>query len=319
MEIKQSLVDESKYNIKCPYEMTPEFIVVHNTANDAPAQNEIAYMKRNNNTTSFHIAVDDIEAIQGIPFNRNAWHAGDGRNGVGNRKGIAIEICWSKSGGERWEKAKENAIELIVQLLKERNWGIDKVKKHQDFMNKYCPHRLLDEGWDLFLNKICERLGQEPIKKAESEITYTLIKKGSKGNLVKMAQDKLIAKGYNLSKYGADASFGNETELAVKQLQKDAGIAIDGIVGKDTWAVLNSDFIKPNKPSYQGYLIKKGQKSENVKKVQARLIELGYSCGKYGADSNFGNDTENAVKAFQRDNGLAQDGIVGPKTWEKLY
>ena len=44
MEIVKMLVPESKYSIKCPYEMNPEFIIIHNTANDASAMNEISYM-----------------------------------------------------------------------------------------------------------------------------------------------------------------------------------------------------------------------------------------------------------------------------------
>lgn len=68
-----------------------------------------------------------------------------------------------------------------------------------------------------------------------------------------------------------------------------------------------------------GYLIRKGQQSEDVRKVQQRLIDLGYSCGACGADSIFGNGTLEAVKRFQRDNGLGQDGIVGIKTWSKLF
>ena len=153
MEIKQNLVSPSKYNIKCPYTMTPESIVVHNTANDAPATNEIAYMIRNNNKVSFHFAVDDKEIWQGIPIDRNAWHSGDG-NGSGNRKGIAIEICYSLSGGERFTKAEKNASAFIAELLHERGWGIDRVKKHQDFNGKYCPHRTLDMGWNRFLDMI---------------------------------------------------------------------------------------------------------------------------------------------------------------------
>lgn len=53
--------------------------------------------------------------------------------------------------------------------------------------------------------------------------------------------------------------------------------------------------------------------------MQQRLIDLGYSCGNCGADSIFGNGTLEAVKRFQRDNGLSIDGIVGPKTWQKLF
>ena len=93
MDIVKDFVPESKYSLKCPYFMTPEFFVVHNTSNDASAKNEVSYMKNNEFQTSFHFAVDDIEVRQGIPLDRNAFHAGDGANGAGNRKGIGVEIC----------------------------------------------------------------------------------------------------------------------------------------------------------------------------------------------------------------------------------
>ena len=61
--IRQNLVSSSKYSIKCPYTMTPEGITVHNTANKASAENEIAYMIRNDNQVSYHYAVDDKEIV----------------------------------------------------------------------------------------------------------------------------------------------------------------------------------------------------------------------------------------------------------------
>lgn len=158
MKVIQNLVPASKYNIKCPYPMTPEFIVVHNTANDASAANEVAYMIRNDNKVSFHYAVDDKEIVQGIPENRNAWHAGDGANGQGNRKGIGIEICYSKSGGQRFIEAEKLAAKFTAYKLYEKGWGIDKVKKHQDFSGKYCPHRTLDMGWQRFLDMVQSEL-----------------------------------------------------------------------------------------------------------------------------------------------------------------
>lgn len=158
MELNQRLIASSKYATKCPYTMDPIGICVHNTANDATAANEINYMVNNNNQVSYHIAIDDREAIQAIPFNRNAWHAGDGGSGAGNRKYISIEICYSKSGGAKFIQAEKNAAILIAQLLKERGWGIDKVKKHQDFSGKYCPHRTLDMGWDRFLSMIKQHM-----------------------------------------------------------------------------------------------------------------------------------------------------------------
>ena len=157
MKIVQNLVPASKYNIKCPYSMTPEFIVVHNTANDASARDEIAYMIGNNKQISFHYAIDDKEIVQGIPENRNAWHAGDG-NGPGNRKGIGIEICYSKSGGKRFEEAEKLAAKFIAFKLNVKGWGIDRVKKHQDFSGKYCPHRTLDMGWQRFLDMVKSEL-----------------------------------------------------------------------------------------------------------------------------------------------------------------
>lgn len=152
----------------------------------------------------------------------------------------------------------------------------------------------------------------------EQHVIYPLLKKGSKGNFVRIVQEKLIQKGYVLPKFGVDGDFGSETEQVVKQLQRDVHIEVDGIVGKNTWDALNSVFVKPI-AVYPEYLIKKGQQGENVKKVQAKLIEKGYSCGNCGTDGIFGNGTYNAVIAFQRANGLGVDGIVGPKTWEKLF
>ena len=170
MNVIKNLVSQSKYSIKCPYSMTPEFVVVHNTANDASAQNEVKYMISNNNQVSFHFAVDDKEIVQGLPLDRNAWACGDGANGKGNRKGIQIEICYSKNGGIRFENAEKNAAKFIAQLLKERGWGVDKVKKHQDFSNKYCPHRTLDKGWASFVNMIKDYLNElnKPVQSTQS-------------------------------------------------------------------------------------------------------------------------------------------------------
>lgn len=151
---KQNLLPASKYPIKSPYSMTPQFITVHNTANDASAENEIKYMLTNGSQVSYHVAVDDINVIQAIPFNRNAWHCGDGQ-GNGNLKSIGVEICYSKSGGARYAVAEENAVQYIASLLKQYGWGIERVRKHHDWNGKYCPHRILDEcRWSSFLKRI---------------------------------------------------------------------------------------------------------------------------------------------------------------------
>lgn len=155
--------------------MTPQFIVVHNTANDASAENEINYMQSNSGETSFHYAVDDKEVIKGIPEYRNAFHAGDGMYGEGNRKGLSVEICYSKSGGEKFAVAEENAAEFIADLLILYGWDITKVRKHQDFSGKYCPHRTLDLGWERFLRMIQKYLDEKNPKLVDAdEITWEL-------------------------------------------------------------------------------------------------------------------------------------------------
>lgn len=134
--------------------MNAEFIVVHNTANDASAKNEISYMIGNNNKVSYHYAIDDKEIVQGVSEDRNAWHSGDGGNGKGNRKGIGIEICYSKSGGQRFIDAEKLSAKFIAFKLNEKGWGIDKVKRHSDYAKKNCPHRTIEMGWQRFLNMV---------------------------------------------------------------------------------------------------------------------------------------------------------------------
>ena len=171
VEVRHNLVDGKMWGIKCPYSMKPEFIVIHNTANDASAANEVSYMRRNDNEVSFHYAVDDKEIVQGILEDRNAWHAGDGVYGNGNRCGISIEICYSKSGGTRFTKAEKNAAEFVASILKRYGWGIERVKKHQDFSGKYCPHRTLDLGWNRFKEMVQAHLEGE-VKEEAGKVIY---------------------------------------------------------------------------------------------------------------------------------------------------
>lgn len=98
--------------------------------------------------------MDDKKVVQGISLDRNSWNAGDGAKGKGNREGISIEICYSKSGGTRFNQAEKRAAKLIAEILDERNWDISKVTKHQDYSGKYCSHRTLDKDWDRFLKMV---------------------------------------------------------------------------------------------------------------------------------------------------------------------
>lgn len=140
VNIRKMLIPKLKWDIKCPYPMIPKYIVVHNTAN-----NEISYMISNNAKVSFHYAVDDIEIIQGINEDRNSWHCSDSANGEGNRNGISIEICYSKTGGQRFDKAEINTCELISMLMQKNDISLNNVKRHYDFDPGH-KYRTMDYG-----------------------------------------------------------------------------------------------------------------------------------------------------------------------------
>lgn len=184
LTIKQSLVDKSLYGYKCHYVMTPEFIVIHNagTNGNPSAQSLNKAMGSNKEQKSWHFSVDENGAVQGLPINRNGWHAGDGGDGDGNRKGIAIEICrdmyddgsntYKLTKGisdERFDKAKDNGALLAAIILNKYGWDISHVKKHQDFMDKYCPHHILNDGWDRFLELVQSHLDKIQGKNIEKE------------------------------------------------------------------------------------------------------------------------------------------------------
>ena len=166
---KQNLVSSSKYSIKCPYSLEVQYITVHDTANSATAKNEIAYMISNNNQTSFHIAVDESEAIQGLPLNRNAWACGDGGSGTGNRKSISVEICRPTNANRSlYDQAEENAVYVLARLLYKYGLGIDRLKRHYDWSRKSCPNVIIREGrWESFKSRVNWVL--EEIKKGNIE------------------------------------------------------------------------------------------------------------------------------------------------------
>lgn len=174
---RQNMVSSSKYSIKCPYTMNnAQYITIHNTSNSASADAEIRYMISNNNQTSFHVCVDEKEVIQAIPFNRNAWHAGDGGSGTGNRKSIGIEIARSTGDANLFAQAEQNCAEYVAKLLKERGWGIDRVKRHKDWSGKNCPHKTMELGWQRFLNMIQAEL--DKLNKKTVSVTNVKTTKG---------------------------------------------------------------------------------------------------------------------------------------------
>jgi peptidoglycan hydrolase-like protein with peptidoglycan-binding domain len=104
-------------------------------------------------------------------------------------------------------------------------------------------------------------------------------------------------------------AFSGRTQKRRFRPSSDRGIDVDGIVGEITW--LNIDEADTSNPT-----IRKGSTANPVRRCEKRLTLGGYDTG--GVDGIFGANTESAVRRFQRDQGLTEDGIVGPMTWERI-
>ena len=146
---------------------------------------------------------------------------------------------------------------------------------------------------------------------------------GDIGPEVEQLQTRLRDLGYYKYK-DVDGFFGAYTEDAVMAFQADHAIWADGVVGQvteDTLAAAKEAMTsgKAYEPEKQPEDLKVGVKvSTDVRDVQIRLAQLGYLDYRE-VDGYYGVYTEAAVKAFQEDNGLYVDGVVGAVTRSSLY
>jgi peptidoglycan hydrolase-like protein with peptidoglycan-binding domain len=140
---------------------------------------------------------------------------------------------------------------------------------------------------------------------AAQATTHPTIKKGSKGDAVKLAQNRLNMRWYDPGPI--DGIFGPKTAKAVRWYQRDRNLDDDGIIGPKTWARLDPPTIK------------RGANGNAVKLCQRLLEDFDYKPFDPGqVDGDFGQNTEKAVRNFQDEFGLEVDGVVGPVTWAAL-
>lgn len=151
---------------------------------------------------------------------------------------------------------------------------------------------------------VCEFLGVPYV--ARELNSYPTIRNGSRGNFVRILQYLLNYYGANLS---VDGVFGGGTLRAVQNFQRANNLTADGIVGRNTWIkLLNFN------PSSE--VLRRGSESSAVMFLQRLLLSYLYPIT--SLDGDFGPETERAVSAFQSENGLSVDGIVGRNTWNVL-
>ena len=160
----------------------------------------------------------------------------------------------------------------------------------------------------------------------------TLLKQGSSGAAVRALQENLKTLGYYTGT--VTGNYGSLTKEAVRQFQKKNGLAADGVAGARTLAKISEVMagksgggqtgsaggtVTPDAtaaPAGSDTMLQKGSSGDAVRALQENLKTLGYYTGT--VTGTYGNLTKEAVRLFQRDNGLASDGVAGPRTLAKI-
>lgn len=149
--------------------------------------------------------------------------------------------------------------------------------------------------------------------------TMLLLKNGSQGDEVKRLQERLQALGYYAGE--CDGQFGPGTQTAVMLFQAQHGLTDDGVAGDATRQLLYSEqaavYIPTPAPSPTPSLLQKGDDGAAVKALQQRLKELGFLSG--SVDGDFGGATQEAVRLFQSQHSLAEDGVAAAQTLALLF
>lgn len=159
VQLKEMLAPKGS-TARSGYTMVPRYITIHNTANTSRGAGAVSHGKYLSGTgakkaVSYHYAVDDVCIVRIIPDSENAWHAGDGGKGTGNRQSLAIEICENPESDLL--RATDNAAELTASLMHDWNIPLENVVQHNHWSGKDCPHRLrIGEpySWETFLGKV---------------------------------------------------------------------------------------------------------------------------------------------------------------------
>ena len=140
----------------------------------------------------------------------------------------------------------------------------------------------------------------------------------AKGTIDSIPEDKLVCLFYpspkdpkvmehtGLGYHGETVECSNGVQYFSKRNKKWTHWALPKCAGGD-------EPMPDQKPT-----LRKGDSGSYVTLLQEMLMQRSYALPKYGADGKYGNETVNAVKAFQRDNGLKVDGICGPATWAAM-
>ena len=157
IKINKQLINE---NYSKGVNITPKYIVIHDTDNRQAGANAIAnrnyFANDSNAKASAHYIVYDKNIIQALEDNWKGWHIGDGNNkNINNSTAIGIELCVNR--GNDFDKTLENGINLTKYLMNKHNIQPENVVMHRNASGKICSRMMIEDRpglWKYFKNRI---------------------------------------------------------------------------------------------------------------------------------------------------------------------
>ena len=251
------------------------------------AESQIGYLEKKSNA--------DLDSFTG--------NAGSGNYTKFNRD----MRTWAKSAGlnDQW-------CQNFVDWCFVKAYGLEAAKKLLGTFTNYTP-----TGSNAFKNRgLYTKRGKGTPKPGDVIYFYSSSKGriGHVGIVTKVTSTKVYTIEGNTS--GASSLVTNGGGVRAKSYSLTSTY-IDGY-GRPPYADVNpttGEAVPEPKPAKLGdRVLKNGCEGADVKELQLALIKLGYDCGKWGADGDFGDATEMAVRRFQTQEDLTPDGEAGPET-----
>ena len=253
-----------------------------------------------------------------------------------DHRAVTIEVANDGGADTGWhvsDKAMESLIELITDICKRNNikkllWRGDKsligqvdkqnMTVHRWFANKSCPGDYLYEKHSYIAEQVNKKLNVKSTKTFNTPNISTNVKTLSITNVTSSLISKLKI-----------VSNVKSVQIWLNTYYK-AGLIVDGIYGSKTKSALIKAwqteagnltvcgvFESNSKKASASHVIKMGSTGILVTIWQAYLVCGGYNPN--GIDGLFGTKCHTATIAFQKVNGLTQDGKVGKNTWSKAF
>lgn len=231
------------------------------------------------------------------------WHVGaSSKNGyryihedARNQNTIGIECATFTASGhndddETWyytTESQQAMAKLAAAIMMQYDIPMSNLLMHGNITTKICPAPYVRDGgkgsnwtWETFRAKVAEYLGQDFSSAGTVEVS--ILRRGNTGPVVKQLQENLIKLGYYLGKYGADGSYGEDTEAAVIIFQLDKHLKTDGIAGPITLAAVQNALDELT--AAQAEEQEKEAEREDDKKIMYYV-----QCGAFGVKENADN------------------------------